>query len=118
MLGSVLTGLAFGGYFAAGARLAVLNALIASNIPQYILYIDIAVWGMGYALTFFLIKKMAAMGLEKLLPSDTRQDKGLPAAGALGFYALGVTLAMWLLSAFLAPQQPAWMMSLLRHFNF
>lgn len=114
-IGSAAAGVLAALWFATPARGLVQGLLRQHNYGQHILAADILVWVLGYALTVFVIKKFAAAKIARLLPRD--EDRGLPAAGDEGLYALGTTFLLWAALAFAVPARPEWLLAILRKFG-
>ena len=103
------------GYFLGPLRAAVLAAMQQGGNERFMLGVDLAVCALGYIAALFTIKFVASGALKKLLPDNVQsQDRGLPSAGEQGWYALGVTLAVWLGLAFAGPAKPDWVLYLLK----
>jgi hypothetical protein len=101
-------------YFMGPVRAQLRPSMAASGHGSHMFVPDLAVWAVGYILTFMMIKLLAARGLKKLLPENLQSGgRGLPAAGEQGLYALGTTFAAWLIVAMVSSNKPEWILSML-----
>lgn len=115
LAGTALAGMLSAGYFAGPVRGIVAGALGQAGQARHLLLADLAVWVLAYLAAWFTIRLFAASALKKLLPEEVQTtDKGLPAAGEQGTYAIFTTLAAWTACAFFAAQKPAWVEAVLK----
>ncbi len=112
--GSVASVVLFAIYFVGPVRAQLKPAMVQSGHGHHMFVPDLVVWLLGYALTFFAIKFLAAKGLKTLLPENVQQEgRGLPAVGEQGLFALGTTFLAWLAVAMVSAEKPEWLLSLL-----
>lgn len=93
ILGTVLSYVLSLLYYVGPIKAKVMQVLIQKNLVQFGAFVDVLVWILGYIITIYIIKVMAAHTLRKFLPDmDKKRVTKLPAAGIEGIYALGTTL--------------------------
>ena len=116
LIGTAVATLLYAGYYIGPVRGIVNEQLAAELMARHILLVDVVVWAAGYLLTWLAIKHMAKGALEKMLPGEVvdTSDKGLPAAGAQGWHAVGTTLLAWAACAFAAVAKPLWVLMVLK----
>lgn len=114
-VGTVLSALIAGAYYLTGLRTSVANLMGDKGLLQHLVLADVGVWALGYLLTIFVIKMVAAAALKKVLPDTVQvKDRGLPASGKQGLIAIPATLLCWLIPAFFASAQPEWLLNILK----
>jgi len=114
-VGTALSGMIAAVYYLTGLRTGVANLMGDNNLLQHLVLADVGIWALGYLLTILLIKLIAAAALKKVLPGSVQvKDRGLPASGRQGLFALPATLICWLAPAFLATAQPEWLLNILK----
>lgn len=115
LVGTVLAAVISAGYFLGPVHAMVSAAIVQAGKPMpFALGADLAVFMVSYLAAWITIKVFAANALKKILPEEVQEkDKGLPAAGEQGWYALLTTLTIWAACAFFATQKPAWIVSIL-----
>ncbi len=113
-IGCGFSALLSAGYYLGGLRTLAAQTLQANNLAQHQVGVDVLVWVIGYVVTFFAIRLMAANALRKVVQTDAEgKHHGLPSAGNHGLIALGVTFVIWLALAFLAPEKADWVANIL-----
>ncbi len=114
-LGTGFSVLISGIWFLTMLRKSVSQLLHNYHLGQHILAADILVWVLCYLISLYAIRFFAAKALDKILPDlGTARDKGLPSAGAEGFWALGTTFICWFALAAIAPERANWLSALLK----
>ncbi|MCK4944910.1 MAG: hypothetical protein KAS59_01445 [Alphaproteobacteria bacterium] len=80
-------------YYVGPVKAKVMQIFIQKNLAQFGTLVDVLVWILGYIVTIYMIKIMAAHTLRKFLPDMSKKISAkLPAAGIEGIYAIGTTL--------------------------
>lgn len=117
----MLVGTVFAAALCAAYFLGPLHGMAGNAVAQagksahMVLGIDVGVLVASYFAAWITIKVFAATALKKLLPEEVQEkDKGLPAAGEQGWYALLTTVTVWTICAFFATQKPEWVASILQ----
>ncbi|MBI1215737.1 MAG: hypothetical protein GC185_07960 [Alphaproteobacteria bacterium] len=110
IIGAVIAGALDAGWYLGPLRAQAVAAMTAAGKAAQVPAADGAVWLAGFLATFFTIKVLAGRALKDLLPENVKneQKQGLPPAGALGYWALPLTAAVWLALAFFAHPHPGW----------
>lgn len=116
LVGTVVAAGLSAGYFLGPVHGMVATAVAQAGKPaHFTLFADLGILLAAYIAAWLTIKIFAAKALKKLLPDDVQEkDKGLPAAGEQGWYALLTTLVVWTACAFFAVQKPEWVVAILR----
>jgi len=80
-------------YYGSPVKAKVMQIFIQKNLAQFGVFVDVFVWILGYIVTIYMIKIMAAHTLRKFLPDMSKKRSAkLPAAGIEGIYAIATTL--------------------------
>jgi len=113
--GAVIAGGLAAGYYMTTARYACQIFMSNKDLLQFVPGVDALDWLLGWGLTVYMIKIMAAAAFKKVLPDTVVDVKkaGLPAAGRQGLIAIPLTLVIYLAVAFLAPNKPEWIEQLM-----
>ena len=113
--GSIAAAVLSAAYYLGPIRQQLLPAMIQSGHKSHMILPDLVILVLGYLVTLFTIKYLAAGALKKLLPEELQSDaRGLPSAGEQGLMAIGTTFVPWFALAFLAATPPDWVQAIIR----
>ena len=102
-------------YFMSPLRETVRGALVSNRLEQHMLAADFMIWALCCGIAVLIVKFFAAAALKKILPQNVQvAERGLPAAGRQGWFAMPATFLVWIVFAFISEPRAEWLVTILQ----